>query len=480
MIITIAQPVLLLAPLVLGAMAPTPQTLNQKADGYRGIWYMNQPTKDEYAYKYSGGLGTYCAHHQPFAIYSPRANKTFFCYGGTATNSNTRLWHMVSCFDHATGQVPRPTLLLDKATDDAHDNPVISLDARDHIWIFSTSHGTARPSLIHRSKRPSDISEFERINPTWIWKGTEKPLDNFSYFQVWPAGEGGFRAFLTKYGAPAKRTTFFMSSADGIRWDAPIRLGAIHEGHYQCSASSPERSATAFNYHPNGKGLNWRTNLYYLETRDNGRTWQTASGQPIQPPLTEINNPALAADYASQGLNVYVADLVFDPAGRPIIVFVTSRGFEPGPKNQPHVTRSARWTGQAWEIRDIVPSDHNYDMGSLFIERATDGEELWRFIGPAEPGPQPWGGGGEIALLESTNRGETWRRVRTLTANSPRNHNYVRRTVNAHPSFYALWADGNPLKPSESRLYFCDRDGNTFALPEKMTSEWQAPEPLRH
>ncbi|MEO1972630.1 MAG: hypothetical protein ABGX07_13795, partial [Pirellulaceae bacterium] len=46
-----------------------PVTLNTKADGYRGIWYMNQPSNDEYVYKYSGGLGTYCAKHKPFAIY---------------------------------------------------------------------------------------------------------------------------------------------------------------------------------------------------------------------------------------------------------------------------------------------------------------------------------------------------------------------------------------------------------------------------
>ena len=28
------------------------------ADGFRGIWYANQPSGDEYRFKYSGGLGT--------------------------------------------------------------------------------------------------------------------------------------------------------------------------------------------------------------------------------------------------------------------------------------------------------------------------------------------------------------------------------------------------------------------------------------
>ena len=132
-------------------------TLNQKSDGYRGIWYMNQPSNDEYVYKYSGGLGTYCAKHKPFAIYCKDVNKTFFCFGGAAKDSNRKLLHMVSCFDHTTKTVPRPTVLLDKKTSDAHDNPVISIDDTGHIWIFSTSHGRARPSHIHRSKRPDDI-----------------------------------------------------------------------------------------------------------------------------------------------------------------------------------------------------------------------------------------------------------------------------------------------------------------------------------
>ncbi len=121
--------------------ADDPVTLNKKDNGYRGIWYMNQPSGDEYVYKYSGGLGTYCAKHQPFAVYSAEAAKTFFCYGGASNNDSRRLLHMVSYFDHRTNKVPRPTILLDKQTSDAHDNPVIAVDGEGYIWIFSTSHG---------------------------------------------------------------------------------------------------------------------------------------------------------------------------------------------------------------------------------------------------------------------------------------------------------------------------------------------------
>ena len=109
-------------------------------DGYRGIWYMNQPSKDEYKYKYSGGYATYPQQHIPIAIYSKEADKTFFVYGGTVKGKQ-ELLHMVSYYDHATGTVPRPRILLNKKTDDAHDNPTLQIDDAGHLWIFSNAHG---------------------------------------------------------------------------------------------------------------------------------------------------------------------------------------------------------------------------------------------------------------------------------------------------------------------------------------------------
>ena len=48
---------------------------------------------------------------------------------------------MVGFFDHKTGMVSRPTLVLNKKTGDAHDNPVIQMDSQGYIWLFSTSPG---------------------------------------------------------------------------------------------------------------------------------------------------------------------------------------------------------------------------------------------------------------------------------------------------------------------------------------------------
>ena len=450
-------------------------TINAKADGYRGIWYMNQPSGDEYVYKYSGGLGTYCAKHKPFAVYCEKVKKTFFCYGGTTKDNNTTLLHMVSYYDHNTTAVPQPTILLNKKTSDAHDNPVISVDDKGYIWIFSTSHGTARPSYIHRSRKPYDVSEFELINATKIENGKEVPMTNFSYMQPWYIKDSGFICFFTRYKYPVDRTICFMTSRDGLKWSKWRRIAAIDKGHYQISAAGKNKAGTAFNFHPEGKGLNWRTNLYYIETADFGRTWQTVDGRKLTLPLTDARNPALVLDYQAQGLNVYLKDIWLDKRGRPVILFLTSKGYESGPKNDPRTWTTARWTGRKWQMRAAFVSDNNYDMGSLYIE--DDGR--WRIIGPTETGPQPYNPGGEMAMWVSKDLGKTWKKIKQLTKNSSYNHTYARRPVNAHPDFYAIWADGHGRKPSQSSLYFCDGEGNVRILPRQIKEDFAKPKILK-
>jgi hypothetical protein len=435
--------------------------INAKDDGYRGIWYMNQPSGDEYVYKYSGGNGTCGSKHVPLAIYVPEVRKTFFVYGGTTSDSYRHLLHMVSYYDHATGMVPRPTILLDKRTGDAHDNPVISVDDKGYIWVFSPSHGRVRPSYISKSKRPYSIDEFELV-----WTG------NFSYPQPWFVPGQGFLFMQTFYNPG--RNICMMTSPDGREWSGRRLLARIDEGHYQTTALLPGgRIGSAFNFHPKGQGLNWRTNLYYMESADFGRTWKTVDGRELKIPLTEIHNPALIHDYQADHLLVYMKDVTCDERGRPIIVYITSKGYESGPKNDPRAWTTAHWTGEKWDINSGgIISHHNYDMGSLYVE--PDG--AWRLIAPTQDGPQRYNPGGEVAVWLSRDQGKTWKMIRQITAGSTGNHTHMRRPVNAQPDFYALWADGNARQPSASRLYFCNREGDVFRLPVEMTGDFARPE----
>jgi len=395
------------------------------------------------------------------AVYAEKVEKTFFVYGGTRKGQR-RLLEMVSYFDHATGMVPRPRILHDKHTDDPHDNPVLCIDGEGHLWVFCSAHGTARPAFIYRSVRPYDISQFELVAKT-----------NFSFPQPWFIPGKGFLFLHTLYRS-ADHVLYWSTSPDGRAWGEPRQLAAIGRGHYQISWRHGHKVATAFNYHPARQGLNWRTNLYYLETDDFGSTWRNIRGKVVKTPLTEIHNDALVRDYQKEHWVVYLKDLNFDLRGRPVILYLRSRNYWSGPLEDPRTWTVAHWAGDHWEFHDITTSDSNYDTGCLHVE--PDG--TWRLIAPTEVGPQPFNPGGEVAMWVSKDEGRTWRKVRQLTAGSQFNHTYCRRPVDAHHGFYAFWADGHGRQPSESRLYFCDRQGNVFRLPPQMSTQKARPEPI--
>jgi hypothetical protein len=302
---------------------------------------------------------------------------------------------------------------------------------------------------------------------------------NFSYTQPWHLAGQGFLFLHTRYGGgkivgiSAARCLFTMTSSDGRSWNEPQMLAGIEMGDYQISWCDGRRVATALDFHPQPTGLNARANIYYLETVDMGRTWRNVRGDDVQLPLAAVDSQALVYDSRSDGLLVYLKDLNFDAAGRPVILFLTSKGFEPGPENGPRQWQTLRWTGGQWIRRPLTTSGNNYDHGSLYIE--ADG--AWRVIAPTETGPQPFNPGGEIVMWTSRDEGTSWAKVKQLTRASERNHTYARRPLNAHPDFYALWADGHGRQPSESYLYFTNRSGDhVWRMPAKMADETAEPE----
>src|SRR5690625_1821396 len=174
------------------------ELVNKKDDGYRGIWYFIGHIGGEYQYKYAGGLGTYPVNIYPFSVYDAKVQRTYFCYGGTDPDNKT-LYHEVGCFDHRTGKVSRPTIVLDKHTTDAHDNPCIQVDRDGYIWLFSNAHGVSRKAFIHKSMKPYDISKFENVHTTKLKNGEKVALNNFSYLQVYYKEDKGFLALFTHY-----------------------------------------------------------------------------------------------------------------------------------------------------------------------------------------------------------------------------------------------------------------------------------------
>ncbi len=443
---------------------------NTKAEGYRGIWF-ELGQRFEYGDKYSGGLGTYTAKHVPLAIYAPEVDQTFFVYGGTTNDTSRYLLCMIGVYDHQTKKVCKPTVVHDKeGVSDPHDNPSIMIDDEGYIWVFVSGRGRTRPGFKYRSREPYSIGHFDQITK-----------EEMTYPQPWNT-EQGFIHLFTKY--TGVRQLYFEHSQDGVHWSEDQLLAAIPEqageksGHYQVSAADQTgKVGTFFNRHPQGN-VDRRTDLYYLQTEDIGTTWTDAAGQIIEIPLTEINSSARVMEFSAQGKNIYLKDMSFTAKGNPVGLFIRSNGHEPGPMNAPYEWFTAHWNGTNWQISDAVTeSDHNYDMGSLYID-----ENKWRIVGPtsrADDSPQPWGVGGELEIWESKDLGMTWIRSKILTHNSRFNHSYVRRPLNYKSPFCFFWADGDPHKFSPSRLYFGDFKGDIWKLPDHMEKGWETPKRVK-
>jgi hypothetical protein len=436
---------------------------NTKHGGYRGIWFeLNQ--KYEYGDKYSGALGTYTAKHIPLAIYADEVDKTFFVYGGTTNETSRYLLCMIGEFDHQTGKVSKPVVVYDKqGIKDPHDNPSLMIGDDGHLWVFVSGRGSSRPGFKFRSKNPYDISEFELV--------TEEEM---TYPQPWNTDKGYLHLFTKYTGA---RQLYFESSNDGVNWTDDKLLAAIPEneggksGHYQTSAYfAGGKVGTFFNRHPNGT-VDKRTDLYYVETGDLGQTWTNTQGNTLNIPLLQRDNPALVIDYQIQGKNVYMKDMGFDSDGNPACLYIRSNGHQPGPVSAPYEWCVTRWDGEDWHTAVVTESDHNYDMGSLYIS-----ESDWKIVAPIAGSPQQWGVGGELEIWQSTDKGANWIKTRELTQNSRFNHAYVRRPVNYKAPFCFFWADGHPHEFSKSELYFGDFNGNVWKLPYYMNEEYEIPD----
>jgi hypothetical protein len=429
---------------------------NRTVDGYKGIWF-TLGQFSEYGDKYSGGLGTYTAGHIPIAIYSPEAGKTFFVYGGTTRADEKHLLIMISYFDHKTKMVPKPVIVYDKqGVNDPHDNAALSIGNNGFIWVFVSGRGTKRPGLLFKSTKPYSIESFEEILQ-----------GEMTYPQPWWVEDKGFIYMFTKY--TKGRELYWNTSPDGKSWSPDQKLAGMG-GHYQVTNMFGNKLVSVFNYHPGGN-VDKRTNIYAVQSEDLGKTWSTVGGEKLNIPLTDPLNESLIRNYEAERKLVYINDLNFDSDGNPVILAIISNDFKPGPAGDSREWMIIHWKNKKWNFNKVCESTHNYDMGSLYVEK-----NIWTIIGPTEAGPQKYGTGGEIALWESKDEGLTWKKSRNITDKSIRNNSYVRRPLNAHEDFYAFWADGDADKFSESHLYFTNKQGDTvWELPYNMKGDFEIP-----
>jgi hypothetical protein len=433
---------------------------NPRAEGYRGLWSTSIKSP-EFGYRYAGGLATYSSYHNPVAIFSPQAGKTFFVYGGTSEPDQSHLQIMVSYFDHKTLMVPKPVIVFDKeGVDDPQDNATISIDSSGFIYVFVSGMGRTRPGYIYRSSLPFSIDKFDLI------------LEGEIVFpQPWWVKDSCFVMMHTKF--MKGRELYCSTGKDGRNWSSALKLTAMG-GNNQVTESNGSSVFTVFNYF-HGGNPDRQTNLYFLRSDDAGKTWKTIDNKIIQPPLNSIYNDALIKDYESENKLIYIKDVNFDLNGNPVILILVSNDFKPGPTGDPREWIVVHRKDDHWLFSNVCQSDNNYDMGSVYIN---DGE--WRIVGPTETGGSKYSMGGEMALWVSNDEGNTWTKSVDITFKSPKNNAFARRPLNANDKFYSFWSDGDPDKLSECRLYFTDEScKKIWVLPYHMTSDFEKPKRVK-
>ena len=466
-----------------GMQHPNHQAVaGQAAPGWLGLWHGQSPQDDEYAFKYSGGLGTYCAKHQSQAVYCPEQQTTWFVVGGALPCSESRdltiepgmhqprstlcgpqqLYYLIGCFDHRTKLLSRPTIIYDKWCGDPHDNPVLTIDPQGYLWVYGPSHGQyTTESFISRSVRPYDHRAF-----------THQHVDLFAYPQPW-WNQHGCHLFFTSY-SNHQRGLWFSRGPTPLQSDLALPIAHIERGNYQISCERDGRVATMFDMHPQNGGLEARRNIYYLESRDGGTNWHNVHGEPVTLPVQSEDNPALVLSTRANGDLVYLKDLQFDQAGQPCLLYITSRDNLSGPAGGDRQWWFARFDGQQFHHHRLTTSDHNYDMGELALQ--ADGS--WRLLAPTITGPQAWNTGGELALWAAGPAGDDWHQLRQVTANSTNNHGFCRRPLRAHDDFAWFWADGDARRPSRCHFYFADMTGQAYRMPSTASAQWCQPEML--
>lgn len=364
---------------------------------------------------------------------------------------------MASSYNHLTHRVPRPVIVYDKqGVRNPYDNASMAIDGNGYIWVFVSGWLRTRPGLIFKSRLPWSTENFENML-----------MKEMSFPQPWWVKDSGF---VMVFSRTLKGLDLFCStSRDGVQWRRDKIITAMG-GKRHLSGYSGNRLYLVFNYHPGGD-IDKRTNLYLLYTDDLGRTWKNIDDSIIATPLRTVKNPALVHDFEKEKKIVHIYDLNFDRKGNPVILLCTSREFMPGPSGNPREWLVVTRSGDQWNFSKVCETDNNFDAATIHIM-----DDRWMIAGTSTPGREKYTSGGEMTLWASNDEGKTWTKARDITSGSRYNMSYPRRPLNANGSFFVWWADGDPKKLSESRIYFTNnRFDKVWVLPYEMKKDSEKP-----
>lgn len=297
----------------------------------------------------------------------------------------------------ADGIVTTARLHEDLGIDD-HDNPAILVRSDGKLQVFYSHHGGKKMFF----RIGEDISSW----------GPEKEVGTNT-----PGGWGYTYPNPVQLSAENDRIHLFWrggnfnpahsTSSDGVDWSPAKTLIKVERERPYVKVASDGVDTIHLAY-TDGHPRETATSLYYARYTDG--KWHRANGRRIaDPPFAPAEGDRIW-NVAGKRHHAWIHDVAFDGQGRPRIVYAVFHSAHD------HRYRYARWTGSAWEDRQITKAgryfdddggEEQYSGGIVFDHADPNTVYLSRQVG----------GHFHVERWKTTNGGRTWAR-RSLTAGS--------------------------------------------------------------
>lgn len=281
--------------------------------------------------------GAWCWFADPRAIH--HRGKHSRTYAGWVTAGGAV---RVGYYDHATRAVAAATL-RERLQGDDHASPALVVLPDGRLMVFYSAHGGK--SMFYRVAR-----ESEDISAWWSEREVEtntRGRRGYTYPNPLLLRGEEDRIYLFWRGGDYKPA--FSFTADGVRWQRARTLvrGRGQRPYVKYVSDGDTTIHFAFtDGHPRNEPANSIYYAYYRAGglhRADGLLIKGLDGLPLKPEEAEM-----VYDGNGSGARAWIWDIALDMAGRPAIVYAVM------PTETDHRYRYARWTGTAWEDREIA------------------------------------------------------------------------------------------------------------------------------
>ena len=376
-------------------------------------------------------------------------NKVYIVYnGGAPMNAEGRekTYPFVISYDPETELLSPPIQLGTKGSRDQHYCPIIWADNNDFLHILSGCHRTPGTHLI--SKKAADIG-----NSVEDWSTASQIRNSLSYPTVYNIYDNK-KVVYFRTGEHRSSWSYLISDDEGKTWlgpeedvtdlnlggekaivDDPKDLNELSSYHtcfpgkdgkflhvVFCSYDDNKKNVPEKFYNPRyktKKNLGLKYNLYHVKINLQTHEVVNLDGETVKTPIDfdSANAKCKIWDTDWRGAGI-PPDIMIDENDNPAFLHVLSED-TPEKYNYYYV----RYVNNEWKQTVIAPS--NDDWNSCYLRQDESGVlHVYLIAGDhkfvkGKRGKMDSRGGGDIEEWVSTDKGNTWKRMRDLTPNAP-------------------------------------------------------------